>query len=970
MAATTIEVWPGTPWLLITVICICLFIGAMGKSAQFPLHVWLPDSMEGPTPISALIHAATMVTAGIFMVARMSPLFELSDAALTFVIVIGAITAFFMGLLGIVQNDIKRVVAYSTLSQLGYMTVALGASAYSVAIFHLMTHAFFKALLFLAAGSVIIGMHHEQDIRKMGGLWRKMPVTWITALIGSLALVGTPFFSGFYSKDSIILAAEAAAHAGQPGAAIAHWAVLAGVAVTAFYSFRMFFLVFHGKPRWGHDAHAAGHGHHGHGHDEEHGGEPHESPNVVTVPLVLLAIPSVIIGFVTIGPMLFGPFFGSSIVIDAARHPAMKELAEHFHGATAMALHGFASAPFWLVVGGDRTRGLHVPEAARHPGHAGAALQRCLSAAGEQVLLRPFQRDRVRRRGAAAGFSAVEGRGRAADRRNRDQRQRAAGWLGGDAVAAAAVRLHLSLRVRHDPRAARHGVAVRNVRLLTDSMQTATPWLSMAIWIPIVFGIALLAAGRDRNADVIRSVALVGSLVGLLVTLPLFASFDAAEAGLQFVEKAPWIERFGANYHLGVDGLSVWFVLLTAFMTVVVVLAGWEVIEERVGQYYASFLILSGLMIGVFCAVDGLLFYVFFEATLIPMYIIIGVWGGPKRVYAAFKFFLYTLLGSLLMLVALVYLYYVSGGKFGIFDWHATPLGMTAQILIFLAFLLAFAVKVPMWPVHTWLPDAHVEAPTGGSIVLAAIMLKLGAYGFLRFSLPIVPDASHALSGFIIALSLIAVVYIGFVALVQTDMKKLVAYSSIAHMGFVTLGFFIFNPVGMAGGIVQMISHGFVSGAMFFCIGVMYDRLHSRNIADYGGVVNTMPKFAAFFMLFAMANAGLPATSGFVGEFLVILGAVKFNFLVALAAATTLVLGAAYSLWMYKRVIFGEVANRQVAALTDANGRELLILALLAAAVMWMGLYPKPFTDMMDASVTQLLQQAGQSKLPAGVAAR
>ena len=498
---------------------------------------------------------------------------------------------------------------------------------------------------------------------------------------------------------------------------------------------------------------------------------------------------------------------------------------------------------------------------------------------------------------------------------------------------------------------------------------TATPWLSLAIWVPIAFGVALVAAGRDRSAAVVRTVALVGSLVGLLVTLPLYAGFDASSAALQFVEKAPWIERFNANYHLGVDGLSVWFVLLTAFITVIVVLAGWDVIQERVAQYYAAFLILSGLMIGVFSAVDGLLFYVFFEATLIPMYIIIGVWGGPNRVYAAFKFFLYTLLGSLLMLVALVYLYYASGGNFGIFDWHATRIGMTAQILLFLAFFLAFAVKVPMWPVHTWLPDAHVEAPTGGSIVLAAIMLKLGAYGFLRFSLPIVPDASHALSGFIIVLSLIAVVYIGLVALVQTDMKKLVAYSSIAHMGFVTLGFFIFNAVGMAGGIVQMISHGFVSGAMFFCIGVMYDRLHSRDIADYGGVVNTMPRFAAFFMLFAMANSGLPATSGFVGEFMVILGAVKFDFWIALVAASTLVLGAAYSLWMYKRVVFGEVANPAVAALKDVNAREFLVLLLLAAAVMWMGLYPKPFTDLMDASVANLLQHASQSKLPAGIAA-
>ena len=498
---------------------------------------------------------------------------------------------------------------------------------------------------------------------------------------------------------------------------------------------------------------------------------------------------------------------------------------------------------------------------------------------------------------------------------------------------------------------------------------SATPWLSLAIWIPIVFGVALLAAGRDRSANVVRTVALVGSLLGLLVTVPLYAGFDAASAGLQFVEKAPWIERFNANYHLGVDGLSVWFVLLTAFITVVVVLAGWEVIEDRVAQYNAAFLILSGLMIGVFSAVDGLLFYVFFEATLIPMYVIIGIWGGPNRVYAAFKFFLYTLLGSLLMLVALVYLYYASGGQFGIFDWHATRIGMTAQILLFLAFLLAFAVKVPMWPVHTWLPDAHVEAPTGGSIVLAAIMLKLGAYGFLRFSLPIVPDASHYLSGFIIVLSLVAVVYIGFVALVQTDMKKLVAYSSIAHMGFVTLGFFIFNAVGMTGGIVQMISHGFVSGAMFFCIGVMYDRVHSRNIGDYGGVVNTMPRFAAFFMLFAMANSGLPATSGFVGEFMVILGAVKYNFWIALVAASTLILGAAYSLWMYKRVIFGEIANRQVAELADVNRRELLVLVLLAAAVMWMGLYPKPATDLMDASVANLLQHVSRTKLPAGVTA-
>jgi NADH-quinone oxidoreductase subunit M len=406
-----------------------------------------------------------------------------------------------------------------------------------------------------------------------------------------------------------------------------------------------------------------------------------------------------------------------------------------------------------------------------------------------------------------------------------------------------------------------------------------------------------------------------------------------------------------------------WFVPLTAFITVVVVIAGWEVITDRVATYMGAFLVLSGLMVGVFAALDGLLFYVFFEATLIPMYIIIGVWGGPRRVYAAFKFFLYTLAGSLLMLVALVYLYYKSGGSFDILTWHKLPLRGGAQTLLFFAFLAAFSVKVPMWPVHTWLPDAHVEAPTGGSVVLAAIMLKLGAYGFLRFSLPIVPDASREWAWFIIALSLIAVLYIGLVALVQQDMKKLVAYSSIAHMGFVTLGFFIFSDLGVSGGLVQMISHGFISGAMFLCIGVLYDRVHSREIAAYGGVVNTMPKFAALAVLFAMANCGLPGTSGFVGEWMVILGTVKTNFWLAALAATTLVFGAAYTLWMVKRVYFGDVANDDVKALADVNTREFIMLAVLAAAVLWMGLYPKPFTDVMNVSVGELLKHVAQSKL-------
>ena len=486
--------------------------------------------------------------------------------------------------------------------------------------------------------------------------------------------------------------------------------------------------------------------------------------------------------------------------------------------------------------------------------------------------------------------------------------------------------------------------------------------LSLAIWIPIVAGLLVLAAGGERNAPMQRSLALIGALIGFAVTIPLYTGFDLHNPGMQFVQNIPWIERFNVNYHLGVDGISVLFVLLNSFVTILVVIAGWTVVQSRVSQYYASFLILSGLMNGVFAALDGVLFYVFFEATLIPMFIIIGVWGGPNRVYAALKFFLYTLAGSLPFLVALLYLYNKSGGSFEILDWHNLPLPLGAQILLFFGFLLAFAVKVPMWPVHTWLPDAHVEAPTGGSVVLAAIMLKLGAYGFVRFSLPILPDASRELAWLMIALSLIAVVYVGLVALVQTDMKKLIAYSSISHMGFVTLGFFIFNAYGVEGGLVQMISHGFVSAAMFLCVGVMYDRMHSRQIADYGGVVNTMPKFASLMMLFAMANCGLPATSGFVGEFMVIMGAMKANFWIAFAAASTLVWGAAYTLWLYKRVIFGAVANDHVAKLTDLNGREGLVLALLAAAVLFMGIYPLPFTDIMHGSVNELLRHVALPK--------
>jgi NADH-quinone oxidoreductase subunit M len=486
--------------------------------------------------------------------------------------------------------------------------------------------------------------------------------------------------------------------------------------------------------------------------------------------------------------------------------------------------------------------------------------------------------------------------------------------------------------------------------------------LSLIVWLPIVFGILVLVIGSEGRERISRWLALLGSVLGALAVVPVWLQFDRTEKAFQFVEFSSWIDIFNINYHLGIDGISLILILLNVVTTVFVVVAGWEVITKRVSHYNAAFLILSGMINGVFCSLDAMLFYVFFEATLIPMFLIIGVWGGPNRVYAAVKFFLYTLAGSLLTLVALIYLYRTSGGSFSILDFYATSIPQSAQILIFLALFAAFAVKIPMWPVHTWLPDAHVEAPTGGSVVLAAVMLKLGGYGFLRLSLPIVPDAAHELAPFVIGLSLIAIVYIGFVALIQRDMKKLIAYSSISHMGFVTLGIFIFNTEGMQGAVIQMVSHGFISAALFLCVGVLYDRLHSREIADYGGVVNTMPIFAALFLVFAMANAGLPGTSGFVGEFLVIMGAMATNFWFAFAAAMTLILGAAYTLWMYKRVIFGDVSSEKVAGLKDVNAREFAMLFVLALLVIGVGLYPKPFTDVIGVSVSTILELASVTK--------
>lgn len=487
--------------------------------------------------------------------------------------------------------------------------------------------------------------------------------------------------------------------------------------------------------------------------------------------------------------------------------------------------------------------------------------------------------------------------------------------------------------------------------------------LSVLIWFPVVGGVLVLAVPADRNADRARWTALGVSVATFLLSIPLWSRFDRTSADMQFVERTPWIERFQIEYFLGVDGISVPLVLLTTLLTMVVVVAGWRVIKDRVAQYFAAFLIMEGLMIGVFCALDGILFYLFWEAMLIPMFLIIGVWGGPNRVYAAIKFFLYTLLGSLLMLIALLYLNRAAGGSFDLLSFHHLPLSAGVQTLVFLAFFAAFAVKIPMVPVHTWLPDAHVEAPTGGSVILAAITLKMGAYGFLRIAMPIAPDAAHQIAPIIIGLSLLAVVYIALVALVQQDMKKLIAYSSISHMGFVTLGFFVFETRAMEGAIVQMISHGFISGALFLCVGVLYDRLHSREIATYGGVIKVMPVFSFFIVFFAMANAGLPGTSGFVGEFLVILGTFSVNGWYATVAALTLIVGAAYTLWMVKRVVFGSIQNPKVAEMEDLDRRELGMLLFIAVGVLLIGVWPAPLLEVMAASVDQLLAHVAVSKL-------
>ena len=974
----------------ITLICICLFIGAMAKSAQVPLHVWLPDSMEGPTPISALIHAATMVTAGIFMVARMSPLFEQSEAALSFVLVIGATTAFFMGLLGIVNNDIKRVIAYSTLSQLGYMRWRWACRLTARAMFHLMTHAFFKALLFLAAGSVIIGMHHEQDMRKMGGLAKYMPITAITSWIGSLALIGTPFFAGFYSKDTII---EAVGESHRWGATYAYWCVLGGVFVTALYTFRMIFMTFHGPERFrqADGGHAEGHGARTRcdgrrgscarrrsraagsrrRRSRPHGGEPHESPLVVTIPLIALAIPSVLIGVLTVSRCCSATT--SAIQSGCSSRTTWWRDRQGVPRPVADRVARLCFAAVLARRGGRVLRLAVLPEDALSGPTPPRATSLAADAVAQQVLLRLVQRE---------------------DRRSGCTRWLGFGlWKAGDQVLIDGALVNGSA-----PTVSWFGSIVRRVQ--NGYLYSYAFWMVIGLAVMLGWFLVPVALRRSYNArspvgsDLAahrcghrgvaarraqhRRGALGRARRDDRDAAPVAAAPRAlrtATADFQFAEKLPWITRFHAYYALGPRRH---LAAAGGADRVHHDLRGHRRLDRDRGaaaQYFAAFLIMEGLMIGVFSATDALLFYFFWEAMLIPMFLIIGIWGGPRRVYATIKFFLYTFLGSVFMLVALIYMY-VKAGDYSIASFQALPLTLVEQRWIFVAFLAAFAVKVPMWPVHTWLPDAHVEAPTGGSVILAAIMLKMGGYGFLRFSLPITPDASRELDLLIIALSLIAVVYIGFVALVQQDMKKLIAYSSIAHMGFVTLGRVPRlrdrqehrQPAGCGHGPrwrdgADDFARPRLGRAVPVCRRVVRPHAqpadlrlrrrhqHHADFRGFHGVVRAREYRVARHVGFRRRVPGDPRQLQ--GELLV---------LVARGDDA----GARRGLHTVAGEASGVRAGRQrsVAALQDLNGREFVILAALAIAVLLVGIWPAPLLKIMQPTIHHLVDQAVATKIP------
>ena len=993
-------------------IAVLLFIGAAGKSAQLFLHTWLPDAMEGPTPVSALIHAATMVTAGVFLVCRMSPIMEFAPNAMTFVTLIGAFTAFFAATVGLVQTDIKRVIAYSTCSQLGYMFVAAGVGVYSVAMFHLFTHAFFKAMLFLGAGSVIHGMHHEQDMRNHGGLRHKLPYTFWAMMIGTLAItgVGIPLlylgfpvgFAGFVSKDAIIESAFGA-HTGV--GTFAFWTLVAAAAMTSFYSWRLMFLTFFGEPR-------------GDRHTHEHA---HESPMTMLAPLGVLAL-----GAVFAGMIWYKPFFGDHDKV--AKWFGIPAHHEEVHAEETAEVEAVVVSEDEVVVaaaedaaaedqGGDHaaiadaSASELVARAADGPAPGEGAIyihpdNHVLDEAHHVptwVKLSPFFAMLL---GLGLAYLMYIRRpdlpGRIAETNAPLYRFLLNKWYFDEIYQAIFVNPSLAigrfLWKRGDGDVIDggiNGLAMGIVPFFTRQLQRAqsgylfhyafgmvigiallitimsigkmSNLISIVIFLPALAAVilALFLRGDDeaarRNA---KWLALIATTATFLISLFILFQFDPSDTGFQFVEERDWL--LGLKYKVGVDGISVLFIMLTTFLMPITIASAWDV-KVRVKEYMIAFLMLETLMLGVFAALDLVLFYLFFEGGLIPMFLIIGIWGGASRIYAAFKFFLYTFLGSVLMLVAMVAMFSEAGTTdiptllahqfdFGTFSLLGIEIVGGTQTLMWLAFFASFAVKMPMWPVHTWLPDAHVQAPTAGSVVLAAILLKMGGYGFLRFSIPMFPVGSELLGPLVLWLSAIAIIYTSLVAMAQEDMKKLIAYSSVAHMGFVTMGIFAANQQGIDGAIFQMISHGFISGALFLCVGVIYDRMHTRDIDAYGGLVNRMPAYAAVFLLFTMANVGLPGTSGFVGEFLTLMGVFQVNTLVAVFACTGVILSAGYALWLYRRVVMGDLIKESLRSITDMTTREKAVFAPLAFFTILLGICPWLVTDIIGPSVAQMVE--------------
>ncbi len=920
-------------------IALFLFIGATGKSAQIPLYIWLPDAMAGPTPVSALIHAATMVTAGVYMVARCSIIYASAPAILMVVAIIGAFTALFAATIGLVQNDIKKVLAYSTVSQLGYMFLALGVGAFTAGIFHVMTHAFFKALLFLGAGSIIHSMHEEQDIRHYGGLKKYMPQTFLTFLVAALAISGIPPLSGFFSKDEILWYSFA-------NGSVILWIIGAGTALlTAFYMFRLYYLTFEGKPRFGHDKH------------------PHESPKVMTIPLIILAVLSAIGGFIGI-PALFSGEGGNAFhnwlapVFEKAEEKLVV-YGSHSHGQEILLM----AISIVLAVGGILiARAIYIKKpsiadnlAKRFKGAYNLLLNKYfVDEAYETVIIKPIVK------GSESILWKI------ADNKIID------GLVNG--VASLVNVISRNIRKIQTGIAQSYAIVMMlgivNCIILDYNefiIMENSSLITYLLLIPIVGSILLLFI-NNKKENIIRYFGLGISLIVFVISLIVYFNFDISKSGFQFVQKILWIENLHISYTVGIDGLSLLLVLLTTFITPLTLISSWSSIQKRVKEFTFFMILLEVGMLGVFVSLDMFLFYIFWEAMLIPMYFIIGIWGGAERIYASVKFFIYTMFGSLLMLVAIVWLAVYASTPLGHFTTDLVELykvgpsiPATIQNYMFLAFAFSFAIKVPLFPLHTWLPDAHVQAPTAGSVILAGVLLKMGTYGLLRFCLPLFPHAAINYAPVISILAIIGIIYGALVAMVQKDMKKLVAYSSVAHLGFVVLGIFAMTQEAVQGAVIQMINHGLSTGALFLLVGVIYERTHTREISEYGGIAKIVPIFSFALMFASLSSIGLPGLNGFVGEFLILLGSFKSPVLnswwYTIFAASGVIFAAVYLLWMYQRVVFGEVKNPKLNNLKDMNKREIFVLVPIFIFIIWIGIYPSTFLKVSEKTTSKIIHQ-------------